>query len=227
MKNKKWICVLAVGILQFSLFAQSNSVLNKDDVNSFDRLIMNPYSKSLDITGTLLAGATIVTPAVLLGAEKSDYWKIGVEYAETMLFAWGAKSIAKYAVERERPYMYFEGAPQNEIDDGDFQNSFFSGHTTLAFAAATFTTFMYTQYFPQSEWTIPVICGSYSLALATGILRIASGNHFATDVICGALVGSAVGFLVPFVNSFWLKPTNSEDVKINLTPASFCVQWNF
>ncbi len=227
MKNKKWICALAVVILQFSLFAQSNSVLNRDDVNSFDRLIMNPYSKSLDITGTLLTGATIITPAVLLGAEKSDYWKIGVEYAETMLFAWGAKSIAKYTVERERPYMYFDGAPQNEIDDGDFQNSFFSGHTTLAFAAATFTTFMYTQYFPQSEWTIPVICGSYSLALATGVLRIASGNHFATDVICGALVGSAVGFLVPFVNSFWLKPTNSDDIKMNLTPASFSGQWNF
>ncbi len=39
---------------------------------------------------------------------------------------------------------------------------------------------------------------SLPMAAATGYLRIAADKHYLTDVLTGALIGSAVGFLVPF-----------------------------
>lgn len=126
--------------------------------------------------------------------------------------------------------MYFEGAPQNKIDNGDWNNSFISGHTTLSFAAATFTTYMMNQYFPNSRNKQLIIATSYSLATITAGLRLASGNHFLTDVLCGAAVGSAMGFLVPWLNSFWLKPSfQSENSKIsaNISPIAFSLRIKF
>lgn len=126
--------------------------LNQDDVNSFDRLIMNPYSKTLDYAGTGFTALMLFTPSVMFAAPKEDYWKIGLEYAETIALAYGVKELIKMNVSRARPYMYFNGAPVDKFEDDDWDDSFISGHTTLSFAAASFTTFMYCQYFPDSRF---------------------------------------------------------------------------
>ncbi|MDB4987793.1 MAG: hypothetical protein JWN04_2971, partial [Myxococcaceae bacterium] len=39
------------------------------------------------------------------------------------------------------------------------------------------------------------------LAALTGYLRLAADKHYFTDVLTGALVGSAVGFLVPWLHT--------------------------
>ncbi len=44
-----------------------------------------------------------------------------------------------------------------------------------------------------------VWASSLPWAAVTGYLRIAADKHYLTDVLTGALIGSAVGFLVPFV----------------------------
>jgi undecaprenyl-diphosphatase len=54
--------------------------------------------------------------------------------------------------------------------------------------------------YPGSKWKIPVIAGSYTLAAGIAALRIASGNHFITDVLAGAAIGSLYGWLVPFLH---------------------------
>lgn len=213
-----------------SILSAQNITLNQNDVNIFDRTFMQPYSKNLDFTGTAFEVATLLTPAVMLAAPSQDYWKIGLQYAETIAIAYGVKELFKLFVNRPRPYMYFEGAPQNKIDNGDWNNSFISGHTTLSFAAATFTTYMMNQYFPNSRNKQLIIATSYSLATITAGLRLASGNHFLTDVLCGAAVGSAMGFLVPWLNSFWLKPSfQSENSKIsaNISPIAFSLRIKF
>ena len=222
-------------LLLGNLNAQSENPLNATDVNAFDRLIMNPYSKGLDYTGTAFELLTLSTPAVMFAAPVKDYWKIGLEYAETIALAWGSKEIAKLCVSRPRPYMYFDGAPAEKIAAGDWDDSFFSGHSTLSFAAATFTTYKFCEYFPDSKYTPFVIVGSYALAATTACLRLASGNHFMTDVLCGAAVGSAIGFLVPWVNSFWFKPSvtkenegelKKSDFAVNLLPNGFVITCN-
>ncbi len=223
----------AATILFFSLAACafSQTELSPAEVNPFDRLIMNPYSETLDHLGTCFEAAALLTPAALLSAPSQDYWKIGIEYAETLAFTYGAKELAKLCVSRPRPYMYYDNAPQNRIDEGDWDDSFFSGHTTLSFAAAGFTTYMLCQYFPDSPWKIPVISASYLLAATTAGLRLASGNHFMTDVLCGAAAGTAIGFLVPYVNSLWWKSSQTfpqtDKVKLSVSPLGFSVSCRF
>jgi membrane-associated phospholipid phosphatase len=37
----------------------------------------------------------------------------------------------------------------------------------------------------------------YGAATGVGALRVAAGKHFPTDIIVGAVLGSAIGWLVP------------------------------
>lgn len=222
---KKIILVVMLTTSFGCVFGQD--AFNLEEVNSFDRLFALPYNKSLDTAGTITAAISFLTPAALLAAPVEDYWKIGLSYVETMLLAYGAKELTKHFVDRPRPYMYFDGAPQKEIESGDWDDSFVSGHTTLSFAAATFTTFVFCQYFPDSPWKIPIIATSFTLAAATAGLRIASGNHFITDVLVGAGLGSTIGFLVPWVNSFWLKPSLSKNCTGAISPMGFSFCINF
>ena len=177
---------------------------DKDDVNSLDRKFMNSYSKKLDRAGDLLLVASMATPAVLAATSKEEWLTCGVMYAETLLIANGIKEITKLCVTRARPYMYYDSEtfPESDVDDGDWANSFPSGHGTMAFAGATFTSYTFCKYFPDSAWRFPVIAGSYAMACGTAALRLASGNHFMTDVLTGAAIGSAVGFLVPWLHTF-------------------------
>lgn len=46
---------------------------------------------------------------------------------------------------------------------------------------------------PATPW---LIGGGYALATTAGVLRVVSGNHFATDAVAGAALGSCVGYLV-------------------------------
>lgn len=219
------LLILFVTAGSLPLFAESVSydglTFDIEDVNSFDRPFMNPYSKALDYTATGLELASLMTPLFLIPAPTQDYWKLGLEYVETVAFAWGAKELAKHCVTRYRPYMYFEGAPQDAIDDGDFKDSFFSGHATLSFAAAGFTTFQALTYFPDSPYKWITIGISYALCTTTAALRLASGNHFMTDILCGAVVGSALGFFIPWVNHFWIKPSLDYPKPVNLCVLPF------
>lgn len=179
-------------------------IYDKDDVNALDRKFMNSYSKNLDRAGDLLLVASMATPVVLAATSKEEWLTCGVMYAETLLIANGIKEITKLCVTRARPYMYYEPDtfPESDVDDGDWANSFPSGHCTMAFAGATFTSYTFCKYFPDSNLRFPVIAGSYAMAVGTASLRLASGNHFMTDVLTGAAIGSAVGFLVPWLHTF-------------------------
>ena len=177
-------------------------IFSKDNINSLDRFFMQPYSKTFDDIGTITQFASLLTPAVLMAAPMEEWCTIGTMYAESVFLSYGLKELAKNLVNRPRLYMYFEGAPEKDIAEGDWNKSFFSGHTTLSFTGATFASYVFSKYFPDSKWKLPVIVGSYGLATTTAILRMKSGNHFLSDVLVGAVVGSLSGFLVPYLHSF-------------------------
>ncbi|HEX5170223.1 MAG TPA: phosphatase PAP2 family protein [Cyclobacteriaceae bacterium] len=67
-------------------------------------------------------------------------------------------------------------------DTGD-RNSFPSGHTAQAFAAATF---MHKEYGGQS---VMYSIGAYAVATGIGVMRILNNRHWASDVIAGAGIG--------------------------------------
>jgi membrane-associated phospholipid phosphatase len=98
----------------------------------------------------------------------------------------------KYLTGRQRPSYNdpvtgatnhtFHG-PFSHFLNGSFE-SFPSGHTTVAFAAATVFAMEY-----KDIKIVPII--AYSAATAIGLSRIVQNQHWASDV----LVGAALGFL--------------------------------
>jgi undecaprenyl-diphosphatase len=166
----------------------------------FDRAFMAPYNGSLDTLSDITQFAAFFAPAALAAAPVGDWVTIGTMYLETALLAWGLKETGKTLIARARPYLYAEGYPDDSDTREDWFDSFPSGHTSMAFAGAGFASYTFAAYFPDSPWRWVVIGGSYGFALSTAILRVASGSHFASDVIVGALVGSAVGFVVPMLH---------------------------
>jgi undecaprenyl-diphosphatase len=206
------------------------SALDLSKVNSFDRLIMNPYSKEFDYVGTGLEIVTLLTPALLLATPDEEWLTIGAMYAETLLMAYGLKELGKICVNRPRPFMYFADYPQEKVDDGDWNASFPSGHTTLAFAGAAFTTYVFCTYLPDSNMKIPVIASSYVLALGTAACRLASGNHFLSDVIVGAALGTLSGLLVPWVHTLNTNTKNDSktgvrEMSVQVIPAGILLSF--
>jgi undecaprenyl-diphosphatase len=63
------------------------------------------------------------------------------------------------------------------------QFSFPSGHTMTAFSIAIVVSYFY----PTLEWPL------YFLAASIGLSRIVLGMHFLSDVLAGALLGTALG----------------------------------
>lgn len=198
----------------FSVFffrAFAYEVLDKNEINCFDRNLINSYSDGLDTAGTIVTAGMIAAPALLVlvptvrnefdwsnGGYKSALW-LGATYAESLACAWLAKEGLKHLVSRERPYMYFSGAPENEIEDGEYKDSFPSGHTTLAFCSAAFMTASYCKLFPESDHKLAVGISSFALAAMVGASRVAAGCHFTTDVLAGAVIGTTFGLLFPML----------------------------
>ncbi|HNP21910.1 MAG TPA: phosphatase PAP2 family protein [Panacibacter sp.] len=95
----------------------------------------------------------------------------------------------KVTINRPRPYEKYDDVyPAGSIDNG---KSFPSGHTTIAFATATTLALEY------KKWYITV--PAYAWAAGVGYSRMYLGQHYPTDVIGGAIVGTGGAFL-----SHWL-----------------------
>jgi len=207
----------------------SGKIYDKDDVNSFDRFFMHSYDEKLDTIATLMVAGTIALPfmttAGFLYKDDSYNWEdiatCFVLLGESVVISHTVAHITKGLVLRTRPFMYYDSiADSTEPPDDDWNRSFYSGHTTMTFSAATCLSYCFCSYFPDSPWKIPVVAGSYALAATTAALRIASGNHFASDVIVGALAGSAVGFLIP-----WVHKVNREEMSVIVTGTGLSVAW--
>lgn len=82
--------------------------------------------------------------------------------------------------------------------DGSADNSFPSGHTANAFFGATVLAKEY------ADKSILIAIGGYSVATATGALRILNNRHWASDVLVGAGIGIISGE-VAYIIYPWLK----------------------
>ena len=100
--------------------------------------------------------------------------------------------IAKNAVSRLGP-----GNPATPGQPTRVYQAFWSGHTAFAFSVAVSQAMQDTMRGdPAAPWIWAV---GLTLASGVGYLRIAGDEHWATDVIVGAVVGSAFGVGVPLL----------------------------
>ena len=219
--SSKLIALILLFVLATAvpLFSQSYP-LDKNTVNPFDRLTMQPYNKALSVASDISVFTTAATSAVMLALPSNQYFTVGVIYAETVGLTYAMKELLKWAIPRERPYLYFEGYPEEALKNGDYNKSFCSGHTSVAFSVAAANTYIFSKYYPDSKWKVPVIAASYSLAALTGILRVASGEHFASDVLVGALLGTAIGYGIPALHTLFA----DKNVEASVSPFGLAIK---
>jgi membrane-associated phospholipid phosphatase len=196
------------------------ATLDPAQVNGFDRRLMFSYEKTLDIFSSVAAYGFLLVPVlpVLGNIDRPEaIISYGVMYAEAFFLTFGTKDLLKALVNRDRPYRYFDPFPAGQ--EGDYHNSFPSGHTALAFMSAAFLTSTFSAEFPDSPWKLPLITAAYSLALTVGAARISSGNHFLSDVLAGAAIGSLYGYLIPALHL--RKRGEDQPVEFTPTPGGF------
>ena len=115
------------------------------------------------------------------------------------------QSTANMIASRRRPYVEDCGdevpATNGDCTGSVRFRSFFSGHTSQAFAGAVTSCVFHGKlpiYGGGSRDLMPCLA-LLGTATATGILRIMGDMHYFTDVLTGALVGSAVGLTLPLL----------------------------
>ena len=209
-----------LAIILVLLILGLSSLQASQDTNSFDAIAVYPYSKSLDKASTILDVGVMAAPALLsIGRTLNEDITLGVMYVETMAGAYLTKEILKGMVERERPYMS-AGTPPLE-DKDEWNESFPSGHTTMAFASASFLSYAFSKYYPDSKWKVPVTVASLSAATAVAVMRVMSGCHYMSDVAAGALIGTLWGLGVPMLH------TLGENVEMGVTPFALAFSITF
>lgn len=103
----------------------------------------------------------------------------------------GRSSWGRYAVSAAASYAVMallvnsiKYAAREQRPDGSTRNSFPSGHTATAFAAATI---LHKEYgLTRSPW---YSIGGYMMATATGCMRVLNNRHWVSDTFAGAGIG--------------------------------------
>jgi membrane-associated phospholipid phosphatase len=127
--------------------------------------------------------------------------KLTVLDAEALLATTFVTLGAQHLTLRARPFVTLCAHEPNarECTDGSAQDtSFPSGHTAIAFTSALLECVNHAHLdINRDGWNGAACPVSLVAAGITGILRIASDRHYASDVIVGGLIGAGIGYLVP------------------------------
>lgn len=173
-----------------------------------------------DVLAGVLVSYPIVVEAGLNVAWAKSSTRVGVEMAEMHLEVLGVTAalvgISKLAFSRERPYGRLCGFELSETSDdcvdSDRYRSYFSGHAAFTFASASLTCFQHSRWNLWGNTPPWLPCAtSYALASTTALLRVAADRHYVTDIATGAVLGTAVGLIVPWFH-YRSTPTRDSDV---------------
>jgi len=115
---------------------------------------------------------------------------------------------------RKRPYVWHI-EPDKKLRKN--QNSFYSLHSSGAFAIAT-----YAYYYHSKKRGKNILLASclYGGAALTAALRVASAQHFPSDVVAGALAGTLLSYLI-------CRDHYSKDLNIYLDPNNVGIYFKF
>jgi membrane-associated phospholipid phosphatase len=139
---------------------------------------------------------------------------------ETAVIASVVNQAVKFTVGRERPFVHVLPDDQKGLTAHPSDNnlSFYSGHTNLAFSmvVSAGTVASLRGYKHQGLiWGVGL-----PLAASVGLLRMGADKHYLSDVLTGAVVGSAFGVAVPLLlhGRTGGAPSSSRKSSLSLNP---------
>ena len=184
-----------------SLTPKEIAQLDPAAINSFDRAATGRWSPGAAKASDIMVYTTMAAPISLALTDQGslEAGTIGVMYLETMLLQGAMTFLAKNSFERTRPYVYNDNPeiPLTLKMEKTSRRSFYSGHTSSAFASMVFLASVFERLYPDSSARGWVWGGCMAAAATTGYLRYAAGRHYPTDILAGAAMGAFVGYIVP------------------------------
>jgi len=175
--------------------------LDPESLNWFDRSAARRWSPGAAAASDIMLYTTLAAPLSLMLTDQGSRQpgKLGAIYLETVLLQGGLTFLAKNSFARTRPYVYNDDPdiPLAKKMEKTSRHSFYSGHTSSAFASMVFLAGVFEKLYPESSARVWVWGGCMTAAAATGYLRYAAGRHYPTDILVGAVMGAFVGYLVP------------------------------
>jgi len=199
---------LAVGAaLAFSLIPMRESpTLWVGELLELDTGVRNQFSRRAAHISDALLAASLAAPMVYLTGstiDDADGDRLLI-YTESLAINAAIAQGTKRLVQRPRPYRYSKDPEvrryaESEGDDGWM--SFYSGHASLSFGAAVTGAYLLGASSDNKlsrglGWGVGMMA-----ATATANLRVRAGKHFYSDVLVGAVVGMAVGYIVPALHA--------------------------
>ena len=204
-----WVDVAAVGatgvagflprLLKLPSGAPSCAPCNPADLPGVDRWVVGAHSTLARRGSDVLLIGVGGLAGYVSAHDRSPQQARGNLAVLANSVSWTSASTAwlKVLVRRKRPVLYTSGAAAAAADLNN-QQSFPSGHTSVAFAVATsYLILANREHLPHRARNAAFLFGG---AAGIGVLRVVGGNHFPTDVLGGAILGSGIGWLVALVH---------------------------
>lgn len=197
------VSVLAIGA--YAYFHMNPSIsddLQRKNIFPMDRFAVDLSSEAMAVTSDITALLSIGLPFISMATsrKKEIVCQDMLMYIESICLIEGLTLLSKSVFKRPRPYAYRVVESRNRKLNRSATGSFFSSHTAIAFNGAVFAGTVFQQRYPDSPWVKPIWIGGLILATVTAIFRVTSGNHFPTDVLAGAVLGSFTGWLLPHIH---------------------------
>lgn len=141
----------------------------------------------------------------LLTKEKSNYLN-SLEMLSTSLISSVLTTSLKFAFNTPRPFVTYPNDITQYAHAGS--KSFPSGHTSFCFATATSFSLLYPKWY--------VIAPMYTWASLVGYSRMYLGVHYPSDVLVGAIIGSASAVGTHYLFNYFKNKRETKKVSLEL-----------
>ncbi len=181
LKNEELIALAAATSLGVVAFANDQQI--SDTIQSNNSTVANKITSVGNFIGET-SFAYLAAGSYFMGVVMKDN-----KMKQVGLFIIGAE-IAQSIVTTSVKGLVGRGRPSSDMGPNAFgvsgEKSFWSGHTATSFALATVISEMYKEDYP----IVPYV--AYGVAALTAYARVHGNNHWASDVIAGAIAGHLV-----------------------------------
>ena len=200
--------LLLVVTLLFLMIANNVQAQSMSEVNTLRRI--NPNNPNSAIWNNLSNSAKYISVGVPVGYfvaglihDNKDVKQKAAYTAAAILLNTATTTLLKNVVKRDRPYNIYTGIYPDQLET-DY--AFPSGHTSTAFATAT------SLALTTKKWYVTVPAFAWSAGV--GYSRIYMGQHYPSDVIMGALVGSGSALICHWASKQLSKRKKSKTLPI-------------
>ena len=200
--------LLGVGLVMAStrLFrsqpAYCAPLCDRTTLNALDRTTAGFYSSTWSTASdvglvSVMGGAALY---LMLDERALPALNDAVVIAESGLTAVAISSAATVAAARPRPFLFGDKAPLDVRNSANASLSFVSSHAAATFSIAVSTFVTARRLHPSpGALLVPALVLAVGLASASFVStgQVEAGNHFITDAVAGAIIGTSAGIFVP------------------------------